>query len=496
MRNIDKDIERLFAEKVQEGRTPVPEFIWEEVAKAIPPKKKNRMGGWLLWLLGPLCLLTIAGDTHSTSVDLTHQEQILEKTQSQRPLADHSQTQSAKAIQMEVEPEENQQTTSRSLEFLDLQKQQTTEAATSAKDIFKKSAPPSPKLADPESPRTKKPAQKSIASDPVADPPGLTNQKAQSPASLPVLDNSGNGSSGSQNTDRSDQSEQTQQGPPTTNSENDVQADALEVDYKSTNPADAAPLAVDDKVTNQEDSASNTALSNPALEVPDTTESFPPQTPPESTPEEPGKSEEKATWFLSGFGGPNRAFRLLDSKIHSELVQHKNKQEEGIFGFDAGLSLSRRKGRLELGSGLFYTLMGEAYDFSTPTISHQTKNTYSYLGLPLFAGYELGSLGHLTFRPRLEVTTFFLTHAQASWLDPFTHDAVLKAQKVNKPYRKMALGSRVNLEISWPISNRFSALVRPGASIFITSIYRKEEGLDQTPYSFDLDFGLTYRLGW
>ena len=70
MSNIDKDIERLFADRVRDVRTPVPDHLWEELSEVIPPEEEKRPFTWIPWLLFGLgMLIMVASNVLRTGSD-------------------------------------------------------------------------------------------------------------------------------------------------------------------------------------------------------------------------------------------------------------------------------------------------------------------------------------------------------------------------------------------------------------------------------------------
>lgn len=563
----------MFADKVSGTRAPVPEFIWDQVEQAIPPKKKGFGWTWPLWLGAGLLVLGLgtftainflsddpSSDTPILSVvpstdleqdgdanpenassglaeDVTSSAATPNTDQGTTDYIPEQQTvQSAVAIapSPSVSSSENEgnSTPNSSVSSAKDEKQdasdQQKQRLNSGEQLVGNNADleenqPDPIVADQnEQTQENTPSQKDVTDQGVtfvADA-SENDQIEKDNANSPQHDQSDNPTTNflkeatetipsiAPSASSADESEQT-----ASDSSNDKREIDASIANSSTDADDSDNTILDSRTSDrltgeapddattdapaEEDTAVD-ATPEPIVDAEPSAESastaMDEQPKPEQVLDLNLPDPNRAQWFITAFGGPNGAYRRLNSDVHSELVDHKNESEKLTLAYDLGLVLTRRKGRLELGAGLYYTLKGEEYDFRTPDISHTTKNTYSYLGLPISVGYTLFNAGKFQFKPRLEVIPFMLADAQASWLDPFTHDAVLKEQRVNEPYRQFALGGRINVEASWEASNRVSLFVRPGYSSFLTSIYRKEEGLQQTPYSFDLDFGVNFRL--
>ncbi len=203
----------------------------------------------------------------------------------------------------------------------------------------------------------------------------------------------------------------------------------------------------------------------------------------------------KYTYEFSLFGGPSRAYRALVSEQNKTLVEHKNEHEREIFGYNVGFNFGVNYKTVSLSLGSHLTMKGEKYNYNSTAVSHNTVNKYYYLSFPLTAGYAPVWLQGERFgiRPTAAFDFNYLVEAQASWLDPFTHSAVIKDSRVNSnPYRTTAFSYELGVDLSYQLTPKVQVGLWPGYTRFIHSIYKSDELIQQRPYSFDTNVLLRY----
>lgn len=246
--------------------------------------------------------------------------------------------------------------------------------------------------------------------------------------------------------------------------------------------APLTPIATDSVASNQPHTDQN---------------SIPPETieEPKLNQEKKDTNTRKHTYHLSVFGGPSRAYRSLISDQNRVLVEHKNEHEKEIFGYNVGFNVGIGYRHFSLSLGSHLTMKGEKYNYNSVVVSHNTVNKYYYLSVPITAGYAVPWLqsGNFTMRPTAAFDVNYLLKAQASWLDPFTHNAVIKDSKVNSnPYRTLAFSYELGLDLGYQVTPNLQIGLWPGYTRFIHSIYKSNELLQQRPYSFDTNLVLRY----
>lgn len=212
------------------------------------------------------------------------------------------------------------------------------------------------------------------------------------------------------------------------------------------------------------------------------------------TPIEEQKKESKFTLLLHG--GVGESFRVLKSEIHHDLIEHKNNNETfgGCFevGLDAQFKLSNRFiGR----TGIGYKFYSDKYDFQHELISHTTRNDYQYFQIPVTLGFNILP------RPRSNLYLLggmrlnLLASAQSSWVDvnllaPVAHSNA----SANTPFRSITGAVNLGLDYNFNISDKFSIHIIPSVDAFLNSLYKRTTDLDQRPYSFNIDLGVSYNF--
>jgi hypothetical protein len=201
-------------------------------------------------------------------------------------------------------------------------------------------------------------------------------------------------------------------------------------------------------------------------------------------------------YLIGVSGGLGISYRTLNSNVHHELVNHKNKAEHAAISSSAGVygvaSLFRQFG---IKSGITYLRVGERYHFENDHASHETVNSYTYLNLDLKLNQTLVCTG--PFRLDLAVGTKanLLTKAQSSWLDPHSFEAVLHDNSgQHSPFRDYNLVWSADLTSYYFFSRNGFIGMSVEADRFHNSVYKDAVGLDQRPYAIQAYFNFGFRF--
>lgn len=195
-------------------------------------------------------------------------------------------------------------------------------------------------------------------------------------------------------------------------------------------------------------------------------------------------------------GGFGESFRILSSNMHQDLIAHKNDHESfgGCFagGIDFQFPLSER---FILRTGLGYKFYSDKYDFQHDIITHRTRNDYQYMQIPLIVGYSVLN------RPKSELLILaggnanLLSSAQSSWVDPNLLVPVAHSSDSNNtPFRSFTGAITLGLDYNVQLSKNFRLHFIPSVDTFFNSIYKRETDLNELPYSFNMDVGISYNF--
>ena len=207
-------------------------------------------------------------------------------------------------------------------------------------------------------------------------------------------------------------------------------------------------------------------------------------------------AKETSRFSILLHGGVGESFRRLTSSSHHELIVHKNDHETfgGCFAVGADLQF-KLNDRFILRTGLGYKFYSDKYYFQHDLISHRTRNDYQYLKIPLILGYSLWSNNRSNLYLLGGGNANLLSSAQSSWIDPSLLVPVAhSSQSTNTPFRSYTAGITLGLDYNLQISHHFKLHLIPSIDTFLNSIYKRETDLNELPYSFNLDIGISYNF--
>ncbi|MFT5821291.1 MAG: hypothetical protein ACI8ZM_002543 [Crocinitomix sp.] len=214
--------------------------------------------------------------------------------------------------------------------------------------------------------------------------------------------------------------------------------------------------------------------------------------PPNMIPTKVEENERKFTLLLHG--GVGESFRSLSSGTHHDLIQHKNDHESFGGCFEIGLDAQFTLGiRFIARTGVGYKFYSDKYDFQHDLITHTTRNDYQYFQVPLIFGYNLMPRPKSNFYLLGGLKANLLTSAQSSWIDvsalvPVAHNNA----SVNTPFRSITGAISLGLDYNYQISEHISLHAMPSIDAFLNSVYKRKTDLNQRPFSFNIDLGVSY----
>lgn len=267
-----------------------------------------------------------------------------------------------------------------------------------------------------------------------------------------------------------------------------------------TEPLKAASLEAGEKEIDSDTSQVFSTLSEAAttaIDGIDTTEGFPlidSIIPVNDLSENSAKETPRFSILLHG--GVGESFRILTSSSHHELIVHKNDHETFGGCFAAGADLQfKLNDRFIVRTGLGYKFYSDKYDFQHDLISHRTRNDYQYVKIPLILGYSLWSNERSNLYLLGGGNANLLSSAQSSWIDPSLLVPVAhSSQSTNTPFRSYTTAITLGLDYNLQISNHFKLHFIPSIDSFLNSIYKRQTDLNELPYSFNLDIGISYNF--
>ncbi len=93
------------------------------------------------------------------------------------------------------------------------------------------------------------------------------------------------------------------------------------------------------------------------------------------------------------------------------------------------------------------------------------------------------------------VKASFLYKAQSSWVDPLALEAVAHSGKQkSSPFRSTAVATTLAFDFTYEFIPGWSFHLMPRGDLFLNSIYKRNTGIAQKPYSINLDVGLSFNF--
>tara|TARA_B110000037_G_scaffold76889_1_gene91942 strand:+ start:7207 stop:8502 length:1296 start_codon:yes stop_codon:yes gene_type:complete len=213
--------------------------------------------------------------------------------------------------------------------------------------------------------------------------------------------------------------------------------------------------------------------------------------------EQPIQKEKKGSLFgILLKGGIGESFRVLKSGTHHDLITHKNDHEKFGECFEIGLDFQFKLGNRFVGrSGIGYKFYSDKYDFQHDLITHTTRNDYQYFQVPLILGFNILPRPKSNLYILGGIKANILTAAQSSWVDvnalaPVAHNNA----STNTPFRSLTTALNLGLDYNYRLSDKFNLHIIPSVDAFLNSVYKRKTDLNQRPYSFNIDLGISYNF--
>ncbi len=235
--------------------------------------------------------------------------------------------------------------------------------------------------------------------------------------------------------------------------------------------------------------------------------------------------EKKISFFVGVTGGPSFSFRKLSTGTNEGAV-NRNDNEKQITTYNAGVDVGAvLKNKLFANIGIRINNKGEKYNFkavptksdttytpiwldSTHTIligydtlakhtqalpAHSIINKYQYLSIPIMIGYRFNIKDKLFIAPSIGINIDYLLSASSSWVDTKTGKVVYYS-KTDGSFSSITLSGKINLDVGWNITNKWSLVLQPGYTRSLQSIYKKDDQLKLYPYSYDFNLAVRFKF--
>jgi hypothetical protein len=137
------------------------------------------------------------------------------------------------------------------------------------------------------------------------------------------------------------------------------------------------------------------------------------------------------------------------------------------------------------------TLLVQQINAHKYTEYKRTSNTYSYVELPLTAGYTF-SQGKINLTLRAGVVFGLLTFASGEIPSPYSESGTAEIQKNSS--RKLLVSGISSLEIAYDATKHISIVTAPMYRMNLTSVFTDNYIVDQRFRSFGIKFGIRYNL--
>ncbi len=243
------------------------------------------------------------------------------------------------------------------------------------------------------------------------------------------------------------------------------------------------------------------------------------------------KADKKTSFFIGITGGPSFGFRTLNTGNNTGAANrndNETKQTTYNAGVEAGVVLKNNlfvnigvrlnnrsenyhiNGALATSStsinpwldslgNLAVDTAGNPLGFDTITTNtpghneFSSKNNYQFISIPIMVGYNFSIKDKLFVTPRIGISIDYLLSGSSSWLDTKTNQ-VVEYSKSKGSFNNVTISGKINLDIGWNITKKWSLILQPGYTRSLNSIYKKEDELKLYPYGFDVNLGVRFRF--
>ena len=125
--------------------------------------------------------------------------------------------------------------------------------------------------------------------------------------------------------------------------------------------------------------------------------------------------------------------------------------------------------------------------------AHSIINKYQYLSIPIMIGYRFNIKDKLFIAPSIGINIDYLLSASSSWVDTKTGKVVYYS-KTDGSFSSITLSGKINLDVGWNITNKWSLVLQPGYTRSLQSIYKKDDQLKLYPYSYDFNLAVRFKF--
>lgn len=201
-------------------------------------------------------------------------------------------------------------------------------------------------------------------------------------------------------------------------------------------------------------------------------------------------------WIIGISTGAGISYRTLNSDVHHQLVDHKNSSEKATISTSAGINVIYTfLGKSGIKTGLTYLKVGERYDFDNGQASHNTINTYDYFNADLKFNQTMVCRSRFRLDVAAGAKFNLLNNAQSSWLDPNSFEATAHNNETSaSPFREYNIVWSGDVTGYYFIGRSLFLGLTLEGDRFQNSVYKKEVGLEQKPYSFQAYLNLGVRF--
>jgi hypothetical protein len=213
-------------------------------------------------------------------------------------------------------------------------------------------------------------------------------------------------------------------------------------------------------------------------------------------------SNPQSNWVLGYYFSPESSFRKLSANSDFKKQEgERNNNEKAKIGFSTGITLGYKiSDRITLGSGMYVLNVGEkggCYSQDSTSFIHYTNN-YTYLGIPLLAGYKIGSNKFgTTINSGLIVTALVSGQNKGDKYyddDYYTSKGHDDDDDDESAYSRFNLVYIANLEFNYQLYKKLSLHAGPSFKYFLASIYKEDHPIKSKPYSLGFQAGVKYHF--
>jgi hypothetical protein len=211
----------------------------------------------------------------------------------------------------------------------------------------------------------------------------------------------------------------------------------------------------------------------------------------------------EGTWLVSAFTGYNRSTKDAQSfaafLAPAGYTEKRLKQEQSLGSLQAGVRFDYRKKHLLLSSGLTYFEQGDQVRYDAAysgnvALGANGRSTFSYLEIPITAGYEWANK-HWGFSVQGGLSAAFLLNAKGKYVNTSNFTSQLFNLADNKQiFRNKIFSVLVTPAVHYYVNDRTGLFISPAYRLNLQPVTKTGAELSQKYSSLGFSIGVRMRL--